>query len=312
MRIKKNNVLIRFMSAVLSILIVSTALPTDVSYAAKKAATASINPKAFNFGSMPAGVKTTFKKSKIIQIGRAKGYSFKLTIDLSKWEEYTSPRQIVMMSKLFWQTYPQMYKRFGTKNNSPRNVILAVENEGYEVAEMYDNFVHIHDTWLFYNPTDYDCLTHEFAHLLQNRWDGTKLEYDDYIERFADYCRFVYAYNDGKYNDEVWELQKVSTEPTRRESVRFLVWLDYYYSTPQKDMIVSYFKVCDGGRYKSKNWKAAWQKIFKGSALEGQSISAVWKKYKKSGFAKTSSVASGKEKSALIRKYNVRKKIKKR
>ena len=177
---------------------------------------------------------------------------------------------------------------------------------------MYGNFVHIHDTWLFYNPTDYDCLTHEFAHLLQGNWNDKRLEYDSYIERFADYCRFVYAYNDGKYNDSGWELQTIEVERTREESVRFLVWLDYYYSTEDKDIIVDYFKVCDSGKYKRKNWDKAWEKIFKGSRLQGQSIDKVWKKYKKSGFAKVSSVATGKGKSKLISKYNARKTIKNR
>jgi hypothetical protein len=310
-----NTIIKTINRAILTILVVMmlcASIPATDCRAASNTVSSKISSETFNFTGMPSGVKTVFRKRKIIQTGNVKGYSFKLTIDLSKWEQYTTPRQIVMISKLFWQVYPQMYSRFGTRNGSPRNVIVAVENEGYEIAEMYGNFVHIHDTWLFYNPTDYDCLTHEFAHLLQKNWNGKRLENDSYIERFADYCRYIYAYNNGKYNDVVWALQAVSDEPTRESSVRFLVWLDYNYSTQEKDLLVSYFDVCDSGKYRRKNWKAVWKEIFKGSKLEGQSINTVWKRYRKSGFARLSSVSEDGTKSELLQKYNIRNRIKKK
>lgn len=165
------------------------------------------------------------------------------------------------------------------------DITLAIENEGYEIAECAGEFVHIHDIWLWNNPTDFDCLTHEFAHAIQYCWDDQFLEYSDYIERFADYCRFVYAYDDGTYNDKVWDLQSVDVESDRASSVRFLVWLDICYSTPDNDIILKYCDVCKNGFYAPEDWDAAWEEIFRGSELEGMSIDAVWALYEASDIA---------------------------
>ena len=105
--------------------------------------------------------------------------------------------------------------------------------------------------WLWNNPTDFDCLTHEFAHAIQYCWDDQFLEYSNYIERFADYCRFVYAYDDGTYND----------------------------------IILKYCDVCKNGFYAPEDWDAAWEEIFRGSELEGMSIDAVWALYEASDIA---------------------------
>lgn len=174
------------------------------------------------------------------------------------------------------------------------------------------NRVHINDQWLYYNPTDYDCLTHEFSHLLQEGWSVDYLENSDTIERFADYCRYIYAYNEGEYNDGQWELQTVWTESTREASVRFLVWLDYYYSTSKKDLIREWSLACSSQSYEPSQWEKAWKKLLKGTKLKGKSMEEVWKKYEASDFAVCSSVAEDGKSSELIRRYDVRRKIRSR
>ncbi len=60
-----------------------------------------------------------------------------------------------MLSELFWECYPKMVERFYVLSDAPMDVTIAIENEGYEVAEAGGNFVHLHDQWLYSNPDDY-------------------------------------------------------------------------------------------------------------------------------------------------------------
>ena len=200
-----------------------------------------------------------------------------------------------------------MYARFGAAGKSPTSVELRVENFGYGIAEAGGNSVHIHDMWLKQNSTDFDCLTHEFAHVIQAGWNGNFCEYSGYIERFADCCRYIYAFENGTYNDRGWTLNTISGESTRETSVRFLVWLDYMYSTKENDILLRWFNANKSMMYPSSRWNQAWEYIFQGSELEGLDIDTVWEMYATSNFAKLD--ATGRNgKSKLLNKYNVREK----
>lgn len=245
------------------------------------------------------GIETSMDDVQIYQKGNVNGTDFSFTINLSKWNKNTSVEQIVIISKLFWQCYPAMYERFSEIMFSPEDMILAIEDEGYEVAWELGNFIHLHDKWLKDNPEDFDCLTHEFAHAIQNNWFDNFLEYDGYIERFADYCRYIYAFDDGFYNDSGWTLWTPEDESSRESSVRFLVWLDTFYSTPENDVILRYANVARNGHFERDDWDKAWKRIFKGSALEGKSIDEVWSLFTESDFAWIPSYAEQGEKSKL-------------
>ncbi len=243
------------------------------------------------------GIKTTvLAKSKIIIMkGKINGKSFTLNINLSKSDGNTSPEQIVTCAKLFWHCYPVMYARFAT-DKTPTSVNLNFENEGYEVASASGNSVHIHDEWLKNNPTDYDCLTHEFSHVIQSGWDGnyvpTSGEDTYMIERFADYCRFLYAYNGGYYNDRGWELQTSETENSYVSGVRFWVWLDYTYSTKEIDIINNIQQAVNKKSYKRSDWEStgkAWDEIFKGTGALGKSLDELWEEYTASEICNLSS-----------------------
>ncbi len=289
-----------------------TTAPTSAAELTEESVAETMRPDRFaesDFAALPDGVQTKLTDRRIVQTGTVGETEYQFTIDLEKWAKNTSPAQIVTISELFWECYPRMYQRFGAAGESPTEVTLAIENEGYEIAETSGNFVHLHDQWLHDYPTDYDCLTHEFAHVIQNGWNGETLEFDSYTERFADYCRFVYAFDRGSYNDACWTLQTVEAEPDRESSVRFLVWLDYTCSTPDHDLMLTYFDVCRNRQYPSGEWDAAWQEIFAGTALEGMSIDEVWDMYAASDFAYLFSVADPPETSELLAAYDVRGKI---
>ncbi|MDO5156317.1 MAG: hypothetical protein Q4D51_10165 [Eubacteriales bacterium] len=214
-----------------------------------------------------------------------------------------------------------MYKRFAVKD-TPTTVVLVVENEGYEIACAYENIVHLHDQWLKGYKDDYDCLTHEFAHIVQTQWDGNYVPSygeDTYmIERFADYCRYVYAYKGGYYNDSAWELQTCESENHYSSANRFWLWLDYTYSTDKVDIMARMARAINSKKsaYKAENWannKSAWEKIFKGTGAAGKSLTKLWKEYCKSDFSmKLATVYEYDEESELIEKYDVRNVIKKR
>lgn len=238
-------------------------------------------------------VLTTIKEDEILQQGTVKGVSYRLTIRLVRWTGRTTPQQIAMLSRLFFEVYPKMHERFGKAGESPTDITLDIENRGYGIAWNAGSLVHLHDGWLEKCPEDFDCITHELAHAIQNGWAGETLEYDSYIERFADACRYLYAFEDGKYNDVHWQLQTIEEEATRKDSVRFLVWLDHFYSTRENDLLLNYFKVCRGGKYPAADWKRAWDEIFCGSALAGCDIDDVFMQYANSPFARLSTKKEG-------------------
>lgn len=250
-------------------------------------------------------VTTEIHSNKVTQVGTVDGVKYQLTIRLTRWTGRTSPEQIVILSRLFWQCYPKMYKRFAEVGESPTQVTLDIENRGYGIAWASGKLVHLHDGWLEGYHDDYDCITHELAHVIQNGWEGDKCEYSNFIEIFANVCRYLYAFNDGEYNDHHWQLQTVMSETTRESAVRFPVWFDYFYSTPENDLLVNYFRVCRECKYPSENWKEAWQEIFKGSALEGRDIEDIYEEYSTSEFAKLSSRRVD-GKSPLLEKFDIR------
>ena len=153
------------------------------------------------FGGYPCEVSTQIGENDVVQKGVAGDREYCLTLNLEKWEGYTSPEQLGVLTNLFWEVYPKMYERFGVVSDAPVDVTIAVEAEGYEIAWAMGSWIHLRDEWLWNHPEDFDCITHELAHVIQNGWDENYLEYGAYIERFADYCRFVYAYDNGRYND---------------------------------------------------------------------------------------------------------------
>ena len=271
------------MKKTLLILFLMTSCLFSVFCAKPKSKTSDFTPDMFN--AVLPGIETSMDDIQIYQKGKLDGTDFSFTINLSKWKKNTSVEQIIIISKLFWQCYPAMYKRFGEIMFSPEDIILAIEDEGYEVAWELGNFVHLHDKWLKDNPEDFDCLTHEFSHAIQNNWFDNFLEYDGYIERFADYCRYVYAFDNGYYNDSGWTLWTPEDESSRESSVRFLVWLDVFYSTPDNDIILRYCNVARNGHFERENWDKAWNRIFKGSVLEGKTIDEVWGFFTESEFA---------------------------
>ncbi|MBQ3915778.1 MAG: hypothetical protein II690_04220, partial [Ruminococcus sp.] len=201
-----------------------------------------------------SGVSVSASGNFISEYGSVNGIDYSLTLDLETWDEYTTPEQMGELSRLFWQVYPKMYQRFSDLSGAPLDVTLAIEDNGYEVADAGGDRVHIHDRWLYDNPGDYDCITHELAHIIQAGWDESYLEYSGYIERFADCCRFEYAMDGGAYNDYVWDLQTVDIENTRESSVRFLVWLDCFYSGQGNDILRKYFNTCRNSYYQSYQW----------------------------------------------------------
>jgi hypothetical protein len=190
-----------------------------------------------------------------------------------------------------------MYARFATAG-TPRDVILLIEDFDYEIACAWENKVHIHDQWLMQCPLDFDCLTHEFAHTVQSEWEDGFMPAngeDTYmVERFADYCRFLYAFEDGRFNDLGWEVQTAKNEDSPFSGVRFWVWLDYTYSTPERDIIreMNQRIHVKAEPYTTDAWLpdgSAWLEIFEGTGAEGKNLFTLWAEYSATEMANLSS-----------------------
>jgi hypothetical protein len=230
-------------------------------------------------------VKVRPKSKTITLSAKVNGKKFTLNVNLSGSNGNTTPEQIVTCAKLFWYCYPQMYVRFAAKT-TPTTVTLKFEDFGYEVASASGNEVHIHDKWLKNNPEDFDCLTHEFSHIMQGGWDGNWLPTsgeDTYmIERFADYCRYLYSFKRGYYNDMCWSLQTSQTENSYVKGVRFWVWLDYTYSTKDIDIIARMQKEITEKNFPRADWEndgKAWDVIFEGTGALDKTLDELWSEY---------------------------------
>ena len=266
------------------------------------------------FRGVGKGVDVTVDEDRIVETAMVGEQSFSLVIDLSKWENHTTPKDMVQLSRLFWQSYPRMYARFGALTEAPYDVVIAIENSGYEVAEASGDLIHLHDMWLAEHPGDYDCITHELGHIVQNAssWDDESLEFGNYTELFADLCRFEYPLDDGTYNDANWVLRNVNEQDSRETSVRFLVWLDYMYSDYENgiDLMARFCDVCFNSSYPADQWEEAWQEIFRDTSLEGKTIGDVWQMYADSDFALLDSQAEPGNVPELLEQYNIRSKLK--
>ena len=229
--------------------------------------------------------------------GRFNDTDFSLTIDVAGANGHTKPWQVVTAAKLFWYCYPQMYARFAIAE-TPRDVILLIEDFDYEIACAWENKVHIHDQWLLQCPLDFDCLTHEFAHTVQGDWLDEYIPTNDddtyMVERFADYCRYLYAFEDGRFNDLGWELQTPENEGNPFDAVRFWVWLEYTYSTPARDIIKEMNARIHlrSEQYGVSAWMpdgSAWQEVFEGTGAAGKTLFALWEEYAATEMANLSS-----------------------
>jgi len=255
------------------------------------------------------GISSSYEDNCIYESGTSGGYDFDLVIDLNKWAGKTSPDQIKTISQVFWECYPRMYDRFGVTARASRTAFIAIEDEDYSPAYTLGNWIHLHDEWLQENPTDFDVITHELTHIIQNDWNPETCEFSEYIERFADFCRYEYAFQDGIYNDACWTLWEADKEDSLASSNRFFVWLDYTYSTPENDIMLNFFRVCCEGKYKANDWDKAWEEIFAGSALEGRHIYDVWTEFTKTDFAYLSATSSDGP-SELLKRYDIRGRLK--
>ncbi len=253
----------------------------------------------FDMSEIADGIRcTVLAENKQIRLaGRFNDTDFSLTVDVSGSNGHTKPWQVITAAKLFWYCYPQMYARFATAG-TPRDVILLIEDFDYEIACAWEDKVHIHDQWLLQCPLDFDCLTHEFAHTVQSDWEDGFMPAngeDTYmVERFADYCRYLYAFEDGRFNDLGWELQTAKSEDSPFSGVRFWVWLDYTYSTPERDIIQEMNKRIHvkADPYTADAWLpdgSAWLEIFEGTGAEGKNLFTLWAEYSATEMANLSS-----------------------
>ena len=285
-----------------------------------------ISPERF---ANPNGAVTTVGDHTITQTKTVGDKNFTLIMDLKDWQQGMYVSQFETLADLFWNCYPAMYNRFASDIPDKDVYVKLIIEQSNAYAYADGHTVYLNEQALVNNRTDYDCITHELAHTLQNRlklgkeyywkwgkWDcldGNYLEDDEFIENFANYCRYVYAYQDGLYNDgSGWEPRKLQPggEATHN-SFRFLLWLDW--TDRNNDITQRFLDACISKEYPKNDWRRAWEDIFKGTAFNGRTIDSVWEEYLTSSFSNADAIRrEGKDKSDLIAWFDVRNVIKKK
>ena len=177
------------------------------------------------------------------------GITFSVSFSRKANANDMTDENIKTLEDLFYQVYPQMYDRFGGYTKAPTEVIVTIEHDYQHAGTASGNRIILND--VKYTNTGYDVFTHELAHIathkwndktkIYDHWDVSKLEYDAYKENFAEYCRYVYGYENGKYNDNGWELKDIYKQGSRDNSDRFFVWLDWETTSSNKDIIRDFF-----------------------------------------------------------------------
>ena len=235
-----------------------------------------------------------------------KGVKYSLTIDLKAEDGSMSEAQIKNITDLFYEVYPQLYDRFGAYNNAPTDVTFCFEtNYTHEgISRVVDGIIYVNGKYFADKKDHYDLLTHELGHTVMNIWYTQNME-EGALENFADYCRYVYSYQNGKYNDSEWLLRDTyyDREHGRKNSVRFLVWLDYVTNSSDKDILRDYYEICEDGKYPRGEWAAkVWPKLFKNTQFKNKSIDEVWQIYLYSDFSHYDSQSKNGNPSEIIRR----------
>ena len=253
------------------------------------------------------GITATVNENekKVVLTGRVGSVDYTHTIDLANWSGLITAEQVVECANLFFDVYPKMYDRFHDAGGCPATLTVTIDPDVYSPAATGGNHCWVNEQYLSDHPNDFDCLTHEYAHTIQNGWDGNYCEVSGYIEQFADAARYLYATDSGRKNDTGWNIGPEDSSSTRTASTRFLLWLDYAYSTPGNDLLVKFFTACKNKQYRANKWSQAWTYIFQGSGLAGKTADQAWQEYLASDFA-TLSTKAVYGVSPLEAKYNVR------
>lgn len=129
------------------------------------------------------------------------------------------------LTKLFYESYPKLLKRFETAEKPAPRALRAVFVNGLGVpAQCAGNRIDVSTEWLRKNPGDVALLPHELTHAVQMYPRGGP---GWLTEGIADYARQVY----GLKNQPRWSLpgrltDKQSYKDSYRTTARFLVWLD--------------------------------------------------------------------------------------
>lgn len=173
------------------------------------------------------------------------------------------PQTIADLKSVFWKVYPQQVKRFNKQ--SAKTVTVMVGNEYKGVGATWKSVVKIDQDWLANNPTDFDLLTHELMHVVQNYPYPIP---DPWLtDSIADYARYTFGVDNGRAG---WSLPPYSVgqsyNHTYRIGARFLVWLEKH---KRKDIVDRVNQALYQGVYTKELWPK----------LTGNTLDELWSAY---------------------------------
>ena len=124
----------------------------------------------------------------------------------------TTPGYVDELVKLFYNSYPRLYKRWGT-GTEPKTITFKADSTYDGVAYCQGTTVCVSTTYANANPKDIGFFSHEITHSVQQY--GGLLNYDDaswWIENMANYGGFRYFHWSNPNYVQVYEASDASLQ----------------------------------------------------------------------------------------------------
>lgn len=128
------------------------------------------------------------------------------------WDLITSEGYVDELIKLFYNSYPRLYKRWGT-GTEPKTITFMADSTYDGVAYCAGTTVCVSTTYANANPHDIGFFSHEITHSVQQY--GGKLIYDDpgwWTENMANYGGFRYFHWSNPRYVQVYEASDTSLQ----------------------------------------------------------------------------------------------------
>jgi hypothetical protein len=175
-----------------------------------------------------------------------------------------SPVVKTAMIKTFFTVYPPLVERFNKE--SLRRVVFIIDKAYDGIAVAFNGWVVFNPKWFAGNPKDFDVVTHEVMHIVQNYGNNNVPGW--VTEGIADLVRYRYGINNAEANWSVPDLQP-DHHYTSSYSVtaRFFAWLE-----ERKDPLIidKLNMAAHTGKYHDNIWVE----------LTERTIDQLWEEYK--------------------------------
>ena len=175
-----------------------------------------------------------------------------------------APAHRALFEELYFACYPVMREVYGTTDATEVTIFFHHAPDSIAYTDGQSIFVSIE--YMDAHPEDYNLLTHELFHVVQNGYAGDDPFIPVLTEGLADYARAQYGYR----QDDNWVLSSWQEGQSYMDSYRvtggFLNWISQRYG---ERTIIRLNRTLHEGRYTADVWQN----------YTGQTLDALWAEY---------------------------------